>query len=103
MSKGAAAVTQYLDSHPEPDADDLALGLLADRVDAALRGHDIPRSDLELVIGETLFQAARLVRMGAAVDLPDLGILRRRPVQGRSARIEFEPHECLLREWLDVA
>lgn len=89
-------------AHPPPDADDLALGILVARVETALRGHDIPASDLELVIGEALFQAARLVRLGATVDLPELGMLRRQPMPGKTARVEFRPHPSLLREFPDA-
>ncbi|NJO56538.1 MAG: hypothetical protein HC834_09635 [Rhodospirillales bacterium] len=87
---------------PLPDCDDLALALIVDRVEAALRGHDIPSSDLTLVIGETLFQVARLVRLGATVDLPELGLIRRQPMPGKTARVEFRPHPSLLREFPDV-
>lgn len=94
------------DAHPSAsspaDADDLALELIVARVDDALRGHDIPASDLELVIGETLFQVARLVRLGATVDLPELGLIRRRPMPGKTARVEFRPHPSLLTELPDA-
>lgn len=87
---------------PLPDADDLALALIVERVETALRGHDIPASDLELVIGETLFQVARLVRLGAVVDLPELGLLCRRAMPGQPARVDFQPHPSLLEEFPDA-
>ena len=82
---------------PIPDDDDLALSLLVAQVRGALRGHDVTDADLELVIGETLFQAARLVRLGAKVDLPEIGLLRRQTMPGQTARVEFTPHPSLLR------
>ena len=87
---------------PLPDADDLALALLVERVETALRGHDIPASDLALIIGETLFQVARLVRLGATVDLPELGLIRRRALPFKPAEVEFRPHPSLLEEFRDA-
>jgi hypothetical protein len=89
-------------AHPPADADDVALALLVELVDEALRGHDIPKSDLGLIIGEALFQVARLVRLGAVVELPELGMLRRQPMPGKTARVEFRPHPSLLREFPDA-
>ena len=87
---------------PVLDDDDLALSLLVAQVREALRGHDVTDADLELVIGETLFQAARLVRLGATVDLPEIGLIRRQPMPGQTARVEFTPHASLLREFPDA-
>ncbi len=89
-------------AHPPADADDLALGIIVARVESALHGHDIPAADLELVIGEALFQVARLVRLGATVDLPELGLLRRRAMPFKAAEVEFKPHPSLLAEFPDA-
>lgn len=88
-------------ANPPVDADDVALEVIVARVDDALRGHDIPASDLALIIGETLFQVARLVRLGATVDLPELGLISRRRMLG-CTRVEFQPHPSLLEEFPDV-
>lgn len=82
----------------DPDAAalrDPALEQLVDRVLYACQGYGFSRDDARLIIGEALWQAARLIRQGAEVEIPDLGTFRRIAVRGY-ADVVFFPHTDLL-------
>lgn len=92
---GAAPDTLALVAHAVEAPADPALNLLVERVLYATNGFGYVRQDVEAIVSEALWQVGHLIRQGARVEVPDLGVFQRRTECG-GTRIAYLPDPDLL-------
>lgn len=86
--------------HEPPDP---RMELIIERVAQALRGMDVSRGDIELSCHECLWQIGFLMRRGATVEVPEIGVFHQTWTKPGQARIDFIPDPQLLGGLADVA
>jgi hypothetical protein len=67
-----------------------ALDLLVERVCQATHHWDYGRDDVAIIVNEALWQIGHLVRLGATVEVPELGTFQRRVDHG-GLHIVYQP------------